>query len=255
MGRTPIANPLDGASNRQSVTMIPWNSVHTNKGIGEPRSMAKTKIAFPPQLELKLHGWDLLWAQLEIDKGAADTMPLLESLAGNMSKIMRGQPLSEHRIVQSVRSLFRNAGCDPTQDKPSSEALARRVIKGATLPSILPAVDVNNAWSVKLLVPCCVINPAKLSGDILFRRGQPGEIMDSMRGPLSLEGKPVLVDASGPFGTPVTDAERVKVTSASGTYWLVAYLPNSVVAKSEAAETLHEIVGTLKGYRVTIEPT
>lgn len=215
--------------------------------------MAKVKISFPPQVELKLHGWDLLWAELEIDKGAADTAPLLESLAGRMSKIMRGQPLSEHRIVQSVRGLFRNAGCDPTRYRPSSEALARRVIKGDVLPGILPAVDVNNIWSVRLLVPCCVINPSKLSGEILLRRGQPAEVMASMRGPFNLEGKPVLVDDAGPFGTPLTDSERVKVTSASGTFWLVAYLPGGVVPKSDAAAVLHEIVDELDGFSVTTE--
>lgn len=217
--------------------------------------MVKIQISFPPQVEIKLHGWDLLWAQLDIDKGAADTGPLLESLPEHMNKLMRGQPLSEHRIVQSVRGLFRNAGCDPTRYRPSSEALARRVIKGDTLPSILPAVDLNNIWSVNLLVPCCVINPAKVSGDIVLRRGQTGEIMESMSGPFNLDGKPVLVDDGGPFGTPITDSERVKVTSTSGTCWLVAYLPGGVLPRSEAASKLNEIVDALEGFQVKIEPT
>lgn len=217
--------------------------------------MAKIQISFPPQVELKLHGWDLLWAKLDIDKGAADTGPMLESLPEHFNKFMRGQPLSEHRIVQSVRGLFRNAGCDPARYRPSSEALARRVIKGDALPAILPAVDVNNIWSVNLLVPCCVINPAKISGELVLRRGQPGEIMESMKGPFNLDRKPVLVDDAGPFGTPITDSERVKVTSKSGTCWLVAYIPGGVLSRSDAASKLHEIVDALEGFHVTIEPT
>jgi DNA/RNA-binding domain of Phe-tRNA-synthetase-like protein len=153
--------------------------------------------------------------------------------------------------MQSVRSLFRNAGCDPTRHRPSSEALARRLIKGAELPAILPAVDINNIWSVELLVPCCVINPQKISGTLLLRKGQPGEIMESMRGPFNLDGKPVLVDAEGPFGTPITDAERVKVTKPTGTYWLVAYLPKTVVQSAFAREKLDALVAQLSNVSVT----
>lgn len=46
-----------------------------------------------------------------------------------------------------------------------------------------------------------------------------------MRGPFRLEGKPVLADQRGPFGTPITDSERVKITGDTATAWLVAYLP------------------------------
>ena len=47
--------------------------------------------------------------------------------------------------------------------------------------------------------------------------------MDSMRGPFSLSGKPLLEDRIGPFGTPVTDSERVKVVGSPHDVWLVVY--------------------------------
>jgi hypothetical protein len=50
-------------------------------------------------------------------------------------------------------------------------------------------------------------------------------MLDAMRGPLDLAGKPLLADAAGPFGTPITDAHRVKVLPETTSGWLVAYLP------------------------------
>ena len=205
---------------------------------------------FPPDVEYKLSGWDLFWVELEI---TGDIKPLDDerrSLGGRLKIILKGLPIAEHPTVQSVRSLFRNAGCDPTRYRPSSEALLRRLAKGDELPAILPAVDINNIWSVELLSPCCVINPDKLSGSITLRRGQAGEIMESMRGPFGLEGKPVLADASGPFGTPITDSERVKVRGAAGTFWLVAYLPRNVVKPEFAWGKLTELAGRLKNLRI-----
>jgi DNA/RNA-binding domain of Phe-tRNA-synthetase-like protein len=65
--------------------------------------------------------------------------------------------------------------------------------------------------------------------------------MTSMRGPFDLAAKPTLVDAGGPFGTPITDSERVKVTAATTSVWLVAYLPAGVVTPDEAANRLRRL--------------
>jgi DNA/RNA-binding domain of Phe-tRNA-synthetase-like protein len=212
--------------------------------------MALSKSGFPPTVDIKLPGWQLFWAEMEFAKASNGLEPLRTELPGKLRRITQGRPLSEHPTVQSVRSLFRNAGCDPTRHRPSSEALARRVAKGEPLPAILPVVDLNNVWSVELLVPCCVINPTKVSGTFTLRRGQSGEVMESLRGSLNLEGKPVLADDRGPFGTPITDSERVKVTKAAGTFWLVAYLPQNVVSTDVAAARLQEITDRVPQARV-----
>jgi DNA/RNA-binding domain of Phe-tRNA-synthetase-like protein len=75
--------------------------------------------------------------------------------------------------------------------------------------------------------------------------------MESMRGPFNLEGKPVLADEEGPFGTPITDAERVKVQDAKGHFWLVAYLPKSVVSVPFARECLERIVNGQPDVKLT----
>ena len=110
-----------------------------------------------------------------------------------------------------MRKLFRAAGCDPTRYRPASEALLRRLVKGAELPPIHPLVDVNNCLSAELAVPCCVMKEGSLGTSLVFRSGAAGESYESLRGPFNAEAKPLLVDEIGPIDTPITGSERVKV--------------------------------------------
>ena len=199
-------------------------------------------MKFPPEVDIKLAGWQLFWAELKVKGNGAELTQEREALPSRLRTILKGLPIAEHPTVRSVRSLFRNAGCDPTRYRPSSEALARRISRGEPFPSIHPAVDINNIWSVELMIPCCVLNPSKLKGALTLRRGQSGEMMDSMRGPFNLEGKPTLVDSNGAFGSPITDSERVAVKTAKGTFWLLAYLPQNVVSPELANEHLNSLI-------------
>ena len=209
--------------------------------------MVKHTPSFPPPVEYKLPGWDLAWVELSVTAPVKGLAQEHESLPSRLRHILMGLPPAEHPVVQSVRGLFRNAGCDPTRYRPSSEALVRRLEKGEPLPSILPAVDFNNLVSVELLVPCCVVDPQALRPPLVLRRGSPGEVMESMRGPFNLEVKPVLADLEGPFGTPITDAERVKVTQESGTFWMVAYLPGAAVPRERLEALLKDLGSRITG--------
>jgi DNA/RNA-binding domain of Phe-tRNA-synthetase-like protein len=66
--------------------------------------------------------------------------------------------------------------------------------------------------------------------------------MESLRGQFHLDGKPVLVDQRGPFGTPITDARRVMITDASTEAWLVAYLPRELSLAEESRTVLNEFL-------------
>ena len=192
----------------------------------------------------ELPGWELFWARLTLrpdeDEGR------LAALRGGAEELARavfeGAPLSEHPTAAALRALFRAAGCDPTRYRPSSEALLRRVLKGEALPVIHPLVDLNNVLSIDLAVPACVVAADGLTPPLVLRAGRTGETYESLRGPLGLEGKPLLADAAGPFGTPITDSQRVKVRPETREVWLTAYLPRGVVS----AETAHErLIGLL----------
>lgn len=202
---------------------------------------------FPPQVDYRLSGWTLAWLELSVSDHVSGLSELRESAPARIRHILTGLPPAEHPVVQSIRGLFRNAGCDPIRYRPSSEALVRRLEKGEAIPAILPAVDFNNLLSIELLVPCCVIEPDTIVPPLVMRRGRPGEFIDSLRGPFNLDAKPVLADAEGPFGTPITDAERVKVKNTAGTFWVVVYLPRNLSDGERLKAVLQTLGSKIKG--------
>jgi DNA/RNA-binding domain of Phe-tRNA-synthetase-like protein len=148
--------------------------------------------------------------------------------------------LVESPVVAAIRRLFREAGTDPTRYRPSSEALLRRVLKGEELPAIHPLVDLNNALSVELALPSCVMREGSFGSRVRLRVGAAGERMESLRGDFDLAGKPLLEDDDGPFGTPITDSRRVAVDGETRSGWMVVYLPATIAASrvADAFESL-----------------
>jgi DNA/RNA-binding domain of Phe-tRNA-synthetase-like protein len=192
----------------------------------------------------ELAGWDLFWVRLEGVPGQDEALALLRRQAGERARADWGsaESLAGDPTVAALRSLFRAAGCDPTRYRPSSEALLRRLLKGEELPAIHPLVDLNNALSVALAVPCCIVAEGSIEPPAVLRAGRPGESYESLRGPFNLEGKPLLADTQGPFGTPITDSQRVKVTGDTRSAWVVAYLPAGVVPADQAAKVLNDLL-------------
>ncbi len=181
-----------------------------------------TEAGFPPQVRMDLKGWRQVWYRLLPREGSIGEDLWREAVTALEDRVGTGT-LSGLPEVVSIRRLFRAAGCDPTRYRPSSEALARRLLKGQQLSGHHQLVDLNNLLSVRLMLPCCVIDAGAVQPPFVFRSGEEGEVMESMRGPFSLSGKPLLEDQIGPFGTPVTDSARVKIQDEPRDVWLVVY--------------------------------
>jgi DNA/RNA-binding domain of Phe-tRNA-synthetase-like protein len=208
-------------------------------------------VSFPVTHELD--GWDLLWVRLEAISGKdAELAALLKTVSERARAAFTLENLSSDPTVAAVRSLFRAAGCDPTRYRPSSEALLRRVLKGEELPAIHPVVDLNNCLSVALAVPCCAAAEGSFGSPVVLRAGRPGESYESLRGPFNLEGKPLMADGEGPFGTPITDSQRVKMKEGDRRAWMVAYLPRGVVSADEAARILDSLLAEAAGATVAV---
>ena len=188
--------------------------------------------AFPPRVTHELMGWTLLWADLEVCSLEPAPLAALRSAAAARARATHAlETLAEHPTVAALRRLFRQAGCDPTRYRPSSEALLRRVLKGEELPAIHPLVDLNNCLSLELACPACVMNVPNLRPPFVLRAGAAGEAYASLRGPFNLEGKPLLADAEGACDAPITGGERVKVLDDTTRAWLVAYMPAGVLGR------------------------
>jgi len=196
----------------------------------------------PFVVTVELDGWELFWAFLTVgedESGLAELRARVTS--GVRERFSEPAAIAAHPPVAAMRKLFRAAGCDPTRYRPASEALLRRLVKGADLPAIHPLVDINNCLSAELAVPCCVMKEGSLGTSLVFRPGAAGESYESLRGPFNAEAKPLLVDEIGPIDTPITGSERVKVQSDTEKAWLVAYLPKDVVLVDDAWSALEDI--------------
>ena len=209
---------------------------------------------FPPAVETSLDGWTLAWAELQtVDVDPSGFRAAFEREMTRLGELWRDRELTDDDVVTEVRRLFRSVGCDPTRYRPSSEALLRRLRRDGVPSTDVPIVDVNNLLSMRLRAPCCVIDPTAVEPPVVLRAGLAGESMVSMRGPMRLEGKPVLSDRHGPFGTPISDADRVRVHRQSKVVWLVVYLPERCAAvvdlRAEIAGLLREApAGRLLGF-------
>ncbi|MBN2429896.1 MAG: hypothetical protein JXQ27_00400 [Acidobacteria bacterium] len=179
------------------------------------------------ECRLELAGWKLYFAHIAL---AADFSPqrlarVMEQEERQFRVWMQGQRSSNLPMIAGLRQLFREAGTDPTRHRISSESLMRRVMKGDGLPRVMPLVDFNNLLSLYTLAPCCVMKTDSIEPPLTLRRGMAGESINGLRGPFKLEGKPTLADATGPFGTPITDDHRVALAPENDEAYLVAYLP------------------------------
>ncbi len=124
----------------------------------------------------------------------------------------RNANISEIPGVQVARQLFRMLGIEPTKHRPSSEAMLRRILKELPLSPINNLVDVSNWCALDFLLPNGVYDFHKIVGDITLRKGGPDESYWGISNrEIHLEDRFTLVDAAGPFGSPMTDSQRSAV--------------------------------------------
>jgi DNA/RNA-binding domain of Phe-tRNA-synthetase-like protein len=199
---------------------------------------------FPPQVEQRLGGWSLVWADLlPVDGHRKALDETFEDETERLARDWSGRELVDDPTVATIRRLFREAGCDPTRYRPSSEALLRRLRRDGVPRTPYAIVDLNNLLSLRVRAPCCVVDASAVTPPFVFRRGVEGESMDSMRGPMRLVGRPVLADGFGPFGTPISDAERVRVRAGTHRVWMVVYLPNGTASPDGIRAELDRLLG------------
>ena len=127
-----------------------------------------------------------------------------------------------------VRAMFRHWGVDPSKYRPSSEALLRRVIQGKGLYHVSNVVDLTNLGSVEAGWPYGVYNRSQISPPVTLRLGGPGERYEGIgRRVWHLTDRPVLADATGPFGSPISDSIRTQIHESVTEVLTVIYAPAS----------------------------
>jgi DNA/RNA-binding domain of Phe-tRNA-synthetase-like protein len=139
------------------------------------------------------------------------------------------ESLAEAEPVRAVRSMFREWGMDPSKYRPSSEALLRRVVQGKGLYRVSNVVDVGNLGSLETGWPYGCYDRSKISPPVALRHGAVGEKYEGIgKQTWHLEGRPVLADPAGPFGSPISDSTRSMITESSTGIMIVIYAPACV---------------------------
>lgn len=151
----------------------------------------------------------------EVDAYCAD---LRERFGGGKSSEVPG--------AADARTLYKALGLDPTKTRPSNEALLRRALKGQTLYRISSLVDVLNLSSLREQLPFGLYDLDHVEPPVTLRKGGPGEGYEGIRkGEVHVEGRPVLVDAQGPFGNPSSDSSRTMIRLETTRALVTCYAP------------------------------
>lgn len=150
----------------------------------------------------------------------------MTTLEGRLRGEMSGRAPSQIPELGPARALYRAAGIDPTRYRPSSEALVRRVLRGAALPRINAAVDLANLAAVSYFLPIGLYDAGRLRGPVRLRLGREGESYPGIRKEkVGLAGRLLLEDDGGPFGNPSSDSARTAVTVAASRLLWVIFAP------------------------------
>ena len=105
--------------------------------------------------------------------------------------------------ASDARTLYKAVGLDPTKYRPSNEALLRRALKGEALYRINTLVDALNLSSLRFQLPFGLYDLARVEPPVTLRKGMAGESYEGIRkGPVHVEGRPVLWTRRGPSATP-----------------------------------------------------
>lgn len=163
---------------------------------------------------------------LAIAREAPDLTSALEACAERVKGAIDLEGLPRLPEVAAMRAAFRAAGTDPSRYRPSAEALLRRVLQGKGVSRVNAAVDANTLGSLTFRLPMGTYNAEQVQGEVSCRIGAAGEAWTAIGGKaVDGEGKILLADAAGPFGSPYADAARTAVTEQTRRLLLVIFAP------------------------------
>jgi len=162
---------------------------------------------------------------------------LLAEVCERKRRDLTVESLADEKSVRDVRAMFRAWGMDPSKYRPSSEALLRRVIQGKGLYRVSNVVDMGNLGSIETGWPFGCYDRSRIQPPIEFRHGVAGETYEGIgKQTWHLQGRPLLSDTQGPFGSPISDSTRSMITESAHNLLVVLYVPaNASDASIEVA--------------------
>lgn len=165
---------------------------------------------------------------VRVEPCAGECLREVEEVCARLRSELTLDSLARLEAVRAVREMFRGWGVDPLRYRPSSEALLRRVVQGKGLYRISNVVDLNILGSCETAWSYGSYDRGQLRPPVVLRLGRTGETYEAIGKQMwSVEGRPVLTDAAGPFGSPISDSTRTMVTAATSDVLTLVFAPAS----------------------------
>lgn len=182
----------------------------------------------------KLKGLTIGYVQFEnVKNGKSNEISdsiVTAACAAVEKKFPKPDDITEDTVVSATRSLFLSIGRDPTKERPSGEALIRRVAKGKGIYRISVVVDINNAVSMLSGFPCGVYDISKIEGDtVTVLLGAPGLAYEGLGGrTVDAENRLLIADSGSVFGGPTADSLRTAVGEESTEVLMIIFSPPGI---------------------------
>ncbi len=190
------------------------------------------KILVSPIVKEKIPGikLGLVEAQeVQVKKEEPRFDELFNDLVKEIQQEFAQKPLSSNEIISHVRRLYRRVGWEPTRYRPSSEALARRILQNKGWYRINNLVDLGNLVSARVHLPMGLYDLDKIQGQIWLDVGKANERYQGIsRHEIHADGKLILRDDVGIFGNPTADSRRTSINEETRNILAVFFTPPEV---------------------------
>ena len=171
------------------------------------------KIKIDSILQEKLPEFSVISYLMDVENNKTE---MVLNIFNNLKSDILIEQVTSDPKIKETRDGYIKLGKDPSHTRPACEALLRRVIKGIQLYSLGDLIDLGNILSVETKRSVCVVDAAKIQGDVTIRIGEDGEYVDAInRGLINAFNLPVYVDDQGIFGSPTSDTIRTSVSEST----------------------------------------
>ncbi|MDE6231468.1 MAG: hypothetical protein K2M37_07600 [Muribaculaceae bacterium] len=174
------------------------------------------KIQISPEIKAAAPEYRVILIEADVKNSdtPAELSELICKWGENIVSVMEMSDINKRPGIAATRAVYKRTGKDPNRYRPSHEQMMRRFFKGQGLYEVSAIVDAGNLLSLMSGYSVGVFDADKVKGETLtVGIGKAHELYEGVgRGPLNIEGLPVVRDAVGGIGSPTSDNERTKTS-------------------------------------------
>lgn len=144
-----------------------------------------SNLKIDPTIQTR-HPGLILGAGIVNDLEATPNTRLLEEEIHSTTEWLRShftlEKLKDEPNSRAYRDFYWRLGIDPTKQRPAAEALARRLLRGESLPRINAIVDAYNCASLRTLIAIGAYDLGRNTGELVLRLSREGEEFEPIGG-------------------------------------------------------------------------